>query len=77
MRAKRSRDDRLLDKFSKARAERIVQSAVPAVARTEPQHEEDEEDEELQVSFTTALFFLDMWLQLYDKALNGFFLKRV
>ncbi len=55
MRAKRSRDDRLLDKFSKARAERIVQSAVPAVARTEPQHEEDEE---LQVSFTTALFFL-------------------
>ncbi len=48
MRAKRSRDDRLLDKFSKARAERIVQSAVPAVTRTEPQHEEDEE---LQVSF--------------------------
>uniref|UniRef100_A0A8C1C4V3 DEAD (Asp-Glu-Ala-Asp) box polypeptide 54 n=2 Tax=Cyprinus carpio TaxID=7962 RepID=A0A8C1C4V3_CYPCA len=46
MRAKRSRDDRLLDKFSKARAERIV-SAVPAVTRTE----EEQEDEDLQVSF--------------------------
>lgn len=52
MRAKRSRDDRLLDKFSKARAERIVQSAVPAVTRTEPQHEEDEE---LQTVFSEVV----------------------
>uniref|UniRef100_A0A8C1TYM2 RNA helicase n=1 Tax=Cyprinus carpio TaxID=7962 RepID=A0A8C1TYM2_CYPCA len=50
MRAKRSRDDRLLDKFSKARAERIV-SAVPAVTRTE----EEQEDEDLQTVFSEVV----------------------
>ncbi|XP_016318444.1 ATP-dependent RNA helicase DDX54 [Sinocyclocheilus anshuiensis] len=51
MRAKRSRDDRLLDKFSKARAERIVESAVPAVTRTE----EEQEHEELQTVFSEVV----------------------
>uniref|UniRef100_A0A671MCT9 RNA helicase n=1 Tax=Sinocyclocheilus anshuiensis TaxID=1608454 RepID=A0A671MCT9_9TELE len=51
MRAKRSQDDRLVDKFSKVRAERIVEHTLPTVTRTEPQHNEDEqEDDELQVS---------------------------
>uniref|UniRef100_A0A8C1RFZ4 RNA helicase n=1 Tax=Cyprinus carpio TaxID=7962 RepID=A0A8C1RFZ4_CYPCA len=50
MRAKRSRDDRLLDKFSKARAERI-ESAVPAVTRTE----EEQEDEDLQTVFSEVV----------------------
>ncbi|KAL0192287.1 hypothetical protein M9458_010583, partial [Cirrhinus mrigala] len=49
MRAKRSRDDRLVDKFSKARAERIVESTASSIIRTEPQNNEDEqEDDELQ-----------------------------
>ncbi|XP_043093172.1 ATP-dependent RNA helicase DDX54 [Puntigrus tetrazona] len=52
MRAKRSRDDRLLDKFSKARAERLVESAVPVVTRTEPQ---PEEDDELQTVFSEVV----------------------
>lgn len=48
MRAKRSRDTHLVHKYSKARAELIVKPAVPVVTRTEPQHNEDED--EIQVS---------------------------
>lgn len=56
MRAKRSRDDRLVDKFSKARAERIVESTALTIIRTEPQNNEDEqEDDELQVRIDTML----------------------
>lgn len=53
MRAKRSRDDRRLDKFSKARAERVIESVVPAVSRTE--EEEEEEDEDIQTVFSEVV----------------------
>ncbi|RXN11079.1 ATP-dependent RNA helicase DDX54 [Labeo rohita] len=56
MRAKRSRDDRLVDKFSKARAERIVESTALTIIRTEPQNNEDEqEDDELQTVFSEVV----------------------
>ncbi|KAK2911431.1 hypothetical protein Q8A67_003564 [Cirrhinus molitorella] len=56
MRAKRSRDDRLVDKFSKARAERIIESSVSTVTRTKPENnEDDQEDDELQTVFSEVV----------------------
>ncbi|XP_048045818.1 ATP-dependent RNA helicase DDX54 [Megalobrama amblycephala] len=53
MRAKRSRDARLVQKYSKARAELIVKPAVPVVTRTEQQHNEDED--EIQTVFSEVV----------------------
>lgn len=49
MRAKRSRDARLVQKYSKARADLIVKPAVPVAIRTEQQHNEDEDEIQVRV----------------------------
>uniref|UniRef100_A0A8C2CMC8 Helicase C-terminal domain-containing protein n=1 Tax=Cyprinus carpio TaxID=7962 RepID=A0A8C2CMC8_CYPCA len=46
MRAKRSRDSRLVDKFSKVQAELIAEHIVPTITRTEPQHHEEEQEDD-------------------------------
>lgn len=53
MRAKRSRDSPLVQKFSKARAELMGEPAAPVVTRTEPRPDEDED--ELQTVFSAVV----------------------
>lgn len=57
MRAKRSRDSRLVDKYSKARAQLTAESAAHTATRTEPKRydDEDEECEDLQNVFSEVL----------------------
>lgn len=54
MRAKRSRDSHLVNKFLKARAEVIAETAVTTATRTEPKptEDEDEEREDLEVKLS-------------------------
>uniref|UniRef100_A0A8C1CMZ8 Helicase C-terminal domain-containing protein n=1 Tax=Cyprinus carpio carpio TaxID=630221 RepID=A0A8C1CMZ8_CYPCA len=55
MRAKRSRDSRLVDKFSKVQAELIAEHIVPTITRTEPQHHEDEQEDDNVISERKSL----------------------
>lgn len=60
MRTKRSKDTRLVDKFSKRREDMATESrlqhpAKPAKSFTHPEEEEDEEEEALEVQHSGGI----------------------
>lgn len=68
MRAKRSRDSHLVDKFLKARAEVTAETAVTMATGsvTKPTEEEDEEREDLQVKLSRNRLHLQEILNRFD-----------